>query len=120
MVLRRWKDHSEQSSPVHSPSDILCSGRSSAAVVANDTVLWLCVLPCFKKLVTLLCKPNRGPGLALGPLRAPEYESRLNSRCRVPLSTFSCRFYQLKWWSPAEVHWTVHVDFHVDKSRHFR
>ena len=62
------------------------------------------------KLVTLLCKPSRGPGLALGPLGAPEYESRLNSRSRVPLSTFSCRFYQLRWWSPAEVHWTVHVD----------
>ena len=36
------------------------------------------VLPCFIKLVTLLCKPNRGPGLALGPLEAPEYESRLS------------------------------------------
>ena len=34
----------------------------------------------------------------------------LDSRSRVPLSTFSCRFYQLRWWSPAEVHWTVHVD----------
>ena len=32
------------------------------------------------------------------------------SLSRVPLSTFSCRFYQLRWWSPAEVHWTVHVD----------
>jgi hypothetical protein len=62
------------------------------------------------KLVTLLCKPSRGPGLALGPLEAPEYESRLNSRSRVPLSTFYCRFYQLRWWSPVEVHWTVHVD----------
>ena len=66
--------------------------------------------PWCKTLVTLLCKPSRGPELALGPLGAPEYESRLNSRSRVPLSTFSCRFYQLRWWSPAEVHWTVHVD----------
>jgi hypothetical protein len=75
-------------------------------------------------LVTLLCKPSRGPELALGPLGAPDYESRLNSRSRVPLSTFSCRFYQLRWWSPAEVHWTVHAvstwTVHVDKSRHFR
>jgi len=68
------------------------------------------LLPWIIKLVTLLCKPSRGPELALGPLGAPEYESRLNSRSRVPLSTFSCRFYQLRWWSPAEVHWTVHVD----------
>ena len=68
------------------------------------------LLPWCKTLVTLLCKPSRGPELALGPLGAPEYESRLNSRSRVPLSTFSCRFYQLRWWSPAEVHWTVHVD----------
>ena len=68
------------------------------------------LLPWCKKLVTLLCKPSRGPELALGPLGAPEYESRLDSRSRVPLSTFSCRFYQLRWWSPAEVHWTVHVD----------
>ena len=73
------------------------------------------------KLVTLLCKPSRGPGLALGPLGAPEYESRLNSRSRVPLSTFSCRFYQNLGGGrqPRSIGlstWTVHVD----KSRHFR
>jgi hypothetical protein len=68
------------------------------------------LLPCVIRLVTLRCKLKRGPGLALGPMGAPEYESRLNSRSRVPLSTFSCRFYPFRWWSPAKVHWTVHVD----------
>ena len=51
------------------------------------------LLPCVKTLVTLRCKLKRGPGLALGPLGAPEYESRLNSRSRVPLPTFSCIYY---------------------------
>ena len=68
------------------------------------------LLPCVKTLVTLRCKLKRGPGLALGPLGAPEYESRLNSRSRVPLPTFYCIFYPFRWQSPAEVHWTVHVD----------
>ena len=68
------------------------------------------LLPCVKTLVTLRCKLKRGPGLAIGPLGAPEYESRLNSRSRVPLPTFYCIFYPFRWQSPAEVHWTVHVD----------
>ena len=71
------------------------------------------LLPCAIKLVTLRCKLKRGSracSRGLGPLGVPEYESRLNSRSRVPLSTFSCRFYQFRWWSPAEGHWAVHVD----------
>ena len=46
------------------------------------------VLPWAKTLVTLLCKLRSRSGLALGPLGAPEYESRVNSRSRVPLPIF--------------------------------
>ena len=49
------------------------------------------MLPWDIKLVTLRCKLKSRPGLALGPLGAPEYESRVNSRSRVPLPTFLCR-----------------------------
>ena len=44
--------------------------------------------PCAKTLVTLRCKLRSRSGLALGPLGAPEYEFRVNSRSRVPLPIF--------------------------------
>ena len=68
------------------------------------------ILPCIIKLVTLLCKLKSRPGLALGPLGAPEYESRVNSRSRVPLPTFLCRSGHPQWWSLAEVHGCLVVD----------
>ena len=52
---------------------------------------------------TLRCELKSRSGLALGPLGAPEYESRVNSRSRVaPLTTFFCRFDHPGWWSLAE------------------
>ena len=68
------------------------------------------VLPWVIKLVTLRRKLKSRPELALGALGAPEYESRVNSRSRVPLPTFSCRFDHPEWWSLAEVHGCLDVD----------
>ena len=68
------------------------------------------ILPWDIKLVTLRCKLKSRPGLALGPLGAPEYESRVNSRSRVPLPTFLCRSDHPEWWSLAEVHGCLVVD----------
>ena len=61
-------------------------------------------------MVTLLCKLKSRPGLALGPLGAPEYESRVNSRSRIPLPIFFCRSDHPEWWSLAEVHGCLDVD----------
>ena len=61
-------------------------------------------LPWARTLVTLRCKLKSRSGLALGPLGAPEYESRVNSRSRMPLPTFFCRSDHPEWWSLAEVH----------------
>jgi hypothetical protein len=68
------------------------------------------LLPWDIKLVTLRCKLKSRPGLALGPLGAPEYESRVNSRSWVPLPTFLCRSDHPQWWSLAEVHGFLVVD----------
>ena len=46
------------------------------------------VLPWVIKLVTLLCELKTRPGLALGPLGAPESDSTLNFRSRIHLPTF--------------------------------
>ena len=54
-------------------------------------------LPWARTLVTLRCKLKSRSGLALGPLGAPEYESRVNSRSRVPLPTFFCRSDHPEW-----------------------
>ena len=69
-----------------------------------------CILPWAETLVTLRCKLKSRPGLALGPLGAPEYESRVNSRSRVPLPIFFCRSDHPEWWSLAEVHGCLDVD----------
>ena len=61
-------------------------------------------------MVTLRCKLKSRSGLALGPLGAPEYESRVNSRSRVPLPIFFCRSDHPEWWSLAEVHGCLDVD----------
>ena len=68
------------------------------------------ILPCSKTLVTLRCGLKSRSGLALEPLGAPEYESRVNSRSSVPLPTFFCRFDHPEWWSLAEVRGCLHVD----------
>ena len=60
--------------------------------------------------LTLRCKLKSRPGLALGPLGAPEYEYRVNSRSRVPLPTFLCRSDHPEWLSLAEVHGCLVVD----------
>ena len=46
------------------------------------------ILSCSKTLVTLRCGLKSRSGLALEPLGAPEYESRVNFRSGVPADPF--------------------------------
>jgi len=90
--------------------------RVEVALGEADMASWyqaryyVSVLPWAKTLVTLRCKLKSCSGLALGPLGAPEYESRVSSRSRVPLPTFFCRSDHPEWWSLAEVHGCLDVD----------
>ena len=61
--------------------------------------------PAAIRLVTLLCELKTRPGLALGPLGAPESNSTLNFRSRIHLPTFFCRSDGPEQWSPAEGTW---------------
>ena len=85
-------------------------GLGSGHEAGEGTVEEGHVRPGAITLVTLRCKLKSRSGLALGPPRAPEYESRPNCRSRVHLPTFSCRFDHPEWWSPAEVRGSVDVD----------
>ena len=49
-------------------------------------------------------------GAARARLLAAAMLRRVNSRSRVPLPTFSCRFDHPEWWSLAEVHGCLDVD----------
>ena len=66
--------------------------------------------PLFQNVGHIALQAQSRSELALGPLGAPEYESRVNCRSRVPLPTFSCRFDHPEWWSLAEVHGCLDVD----------
>ena len=66
-------------------SVLACVG-SDAAGDRISTPLWYAdnTTPLLHKVGHLLCKLKSRSGLALGPLGAPEYESRVNSSSRVP------------------------------------
>ena len=79
------------------PSSLIDVAKKTLAltlrVACNDTDLHgeqrhnlFASLFFFKTLLTLRCGLKRRSGLPLGPLGAPEYESRVNSRSRVPLT----------------------------------
>ena len=75
---------------------------SLCRIVADDPKLTISlVLPWVIKLVTLRCELETRPGLALGPLGAPESDSTLNFKSRIHLTTFYCRFDGPDQWSPA-------------------
>ena len=64
-------------------------GRRRALNGTNFTGEKLSERLCSKNVGhTLRCELKSRSGLALGPLGAPEYESRVSSRSRVPLTTF--------------------------------
>ena len=66
--------------------------RQNSLIIIKFPPLRATTVSMFFQLVTLRCELETRPGLALGPLGAPESDSTPNFRSRIHLTTFFCRF----------------------------